>query len=521
MKLFLKYIFGLILFFHITTNLQAQLNSNFPVNINPVLFPPYPFSINYLNVATKPNLRLIINHKSSNASVLNGLLKVIIKTNNFIAQTKSFDVAYPVTLVGNSPITLTNEDISSLFIYSNLMGITSQQYYSEFPQSTVSISFVLYESITKRQISQVSNYTYVFTKENPPLLSMPDNDSTFIDNGFPNILFQWVPRQASPIGSVRYIFEMVETSVAFPQTAVVALASNNIFFTDSTYSTTYFYNASNPMLKPEFQYSWRVRAVAADYGGFTNSVFINNGFSDSRRIYFTTPCVLPGNIQITPDTTSINISWSKLSNRQSITFYSQLISKDAFTDNYNKTHNIAVQSIQSDQSINADNTSTEGWTNLGVATANSGESYRINNLLSNATYKIKWKAECQTPVAHLQAPILYSNPTNVNTKDPDSTLKAFITAQSLINAVCGKLPENTTLSQTLLSSLNVNDVIQAGDFNIIIKTGVTGANGIFTGTGIIDMWIGKVFKATVSFENIKINQDKKLIDGYIKLISPL
>ena len=121
----------------------------------------------------------------------------------------------------------------------------------------------------------------------------------------------------------------------------------------------------------------------------------------------------------------------------------------------------------------------------------------------------------------MQAPILYSNPTNVNTKDPDSTLKAFITAQSLINAVCGKLPENTTLSQTLLSSLNVNDVIQAGDFNIIIKTGVTGANGIFTGTGIIDMWIGKVFKATVSFENIKINQDKKLIDGYIKLISPL
>lgn len=521
MKRSFKNIIGVFLYVHLVFASYAQVNTNFPVNINPVLFPPYPFSINYINIATKPIVRTIIYNKSSNATILNGLLKVIIKTNNYTAQTKDFNAAFPVTLVGNSPVSLTNVDMSSLFSFSNLSGITYTQYLNEFQQANVSITFILYDAFTKRQVSPFANYTYAFTKENPPLLNMPYNDSTFVDEGFPNILFQWIPRQVSPIGSVKYVFEMVETPLAFPQTPALAFSSTPLFFTDSTFATTYLYNAANPMFRPEFQYSWRIRAIAEDYGGFTNSVFANNGYSEPRRIYYTRPCVLPTNINIVPDTNAIDISWSKLSDRQSITFYSQLISTDAFTDNYNRTHHINVQSVQPVTDTSGDNSSLVGWTSMGTATASSGEHYHIPNLATNATYRIKWKAECQTPASHLQAPILYSAPRDVNTRDADSATHVFMTATSTINAVCGKLPEATNLSQTSLAKLNVNDIITVGDYKIIVQPGVTGSNGIFTGRGIIEMWLGKVFSATVKFENVKINQDYKLIDGYIKLISPL
>lgn len=520
MKSFIKNSAILVLCLHLAFMSMAQTNANFPVNINPVLYPPYPFSVYYINVATKPSVRVIIHNKSSNASIINGLLKVIIKTNNFTAQTKGFDAAYPITLIGNTPLTLTNLDFGSLFRLENLSGITSEQYYNEFQQSTVNISFVLYEEITKRQISQLSTYSYVFSKENPPLLNMPGNDSTFVNEGFPNILFSWIPRQVQPIGSVRYIFEMVESPVSLGMSAPLAFTTygNNVFFTDSTLSTTYYYSAANPPLRPEFQYSWRIRAVSNDYEGFTNSVFANNGYSAPFKLYYSDPCVLPTGIRVVPDYYGIDISWQKLSNRQSLTFYGQKTSSDAYRDSHSSSR---TPNVESSQLSREDNTSLVGWTNYGTATSGSGESFRINNLDSNATYRIKWKAECSTPANHHLEPILFSTVSTMSTRDPDSTVKEFAAAQARINVVCGQLSQDVTLSQSLLSALSENDQIFAGDFPVIIKSAVKISDGVFSGTGVINMWMGKVFQAKVKFENIKINQDKKLIDGFIKLVSPL
>ena len=516
-------IFKLFILFFVVIGLympvQAQLGANYSVNINPVVYPNYPTSLSYLGVASKPTIRLTINHKSSNASVISALLRVVIKTKNFTAQTKSLDVAFPVTLMGNTPINLTNLDIESLFQYSNLSGVTSQQYNTTFPEGSISFGFILYEATTRRQISQLTNYTYVFSLENPPILTAPIRDSTLADIGSnPNVLFQWMPRQVSITGSVMYIFEMVQISPVLQQSAAMAFSTLPITFTDSTYSTTYLYNARNPPILDENYYAWRVKAVSSDYGGFDNAIFKNRGYSNPERIYYSTPCVLPVVTKIDLDTTSVHIAWDKTnSKRQSLTFYKKLIKVDSLLRTSTALGAVKVKEVVVDANF-SDEITSAGWTYVGTATG-IDDGFQINNLQPNASYQIKYKSACATPDGRLQVPVLVSNDISVRTKDPDSTLRAFVAAQAKINAICGDIKPTQLTTQALLQSLKANDIISGGDFKIIVNNGVTGSNGYFTGTGVLDIWIGKLFKANVKFTNVKLNTAFELMEGNITIIN--
>lgn len=509
----------LYLSFVLSFKLQAQLNTNYSVNINPVVYPNYPTSLAYLGVASKPTIRLTINHKSSNASIINALLRVVVKTKTFTAQTKSLEVAFPITLIGNTPISLNNLDIQSLYNFSNLSGVTDQQYNTAFPEGEISFGFIVYEATTRRQISQLTNYTYIFSLENPPLLTTPIKDSTISDIGsFPNVLFQWMPRQVSITGSVMYVFEMVQISPILQQSAALAFSTLPIIFSDSTYSTTYLYNARNPPILDENYYAWRVRAVSSDYGGFDNAIFRNRGYSNPERIYYSTPCILPVVTKIELDTTSVNISWDKTnSKRQSITFYKKLIKVDTLLRTSAALGAVKVKEVVVDANF-SDEITSAGWTYVGTATG-VDDGFHINNLQPNASYQIKYKSSCATPDGRLQVPVLVSNDISVRTKDPDSTLRVFVAAQAKINAICGNIKPTQLSTQALLTSLKANDIISGGDFKIMVNNGVTGSNGYFTGTGVLDIWIGKLFKANVKFTNVKLNAALELMEGAITIIN--
>ena len=86
-----------------------------------------------------------------------------------------------------------------------------------------------------------------------------------------------------------------------------------------------------------------------------------------------------------------------------------------------------------------------------------------------------------------------------------------------LNASCGQIPPVKTYSQVLLSELHENDIITANDFSILITGQITGTKGVFSGKGLIDVWIGKEFKLPVSFQRIKINKNYELIEGEISM----
>ena len=84
------------------------------------------------------------------------------------------------------------------------------------------------------------------------------------------------------------------------------------------------------------------------------------------------------------------------------------------------------------------------------------------------------------------------------------------------NYQCGVMPAvDITNKNPLQSLLGANEVFTAGDFPVTVIT-VEGSNGIYTGTGSIEVPYLANTKIKVSFSNIKLNTDKKLIEGVIE-----
>ncbi|MDB5229754.1 MAG: hypothetical protein JWN76_559 [Chitinophagaceae bacterium] len=483
---FNKKIFSFIItLFGLFANVCGQNNINYPVSVTPVIYPPYPSSILFINNSTVPNIYLTITNKSSNASILNVLLNVSIKTNSFTAQSKPNTFSTPITLVGNSPTRITNLDITSLYSFSNLTGVTLAQFQGTFPQSTIVFSFVLYDAATKRQVSQVVDYSVTYTVNNPPITSMPADKSVQVEQGIQNLLFQWQPRQATSSNGVQYIIQIAQllSDKQDPQTAFYN--SSNVFFTDSTLLTNYYYGSKNPQLLTNKTYAWRVQAKPIDNGGFTSTTFVNNGYSNVSSFSYSAPCKQPAQVQTeTIDSVNAKVSWT------------------SFTDN----QTFAVLYRKQGQ-LN--------WITQNVPlTSPSG--IKLVQLEKAASYELQVQGTCYAGISALSDIVKFKMPTPQAVIDKTATVAAA--QPQSIKAVCGQVPPAKALISEALSSLKENDVIKAGDYSIVVGSGVSGGGGMFSGSGTVDIWLaGHVFKTKVSFTQVKVNKNYEVIDGAINL----
>jgi len=64
--------------------------------------------------------------------------------------------------------------------------------------------------------------------------------------------------------------------------------------------------------------------------------------------------------------------------------------------------------------------------------------------------------------------------------------------------------------------LKVGDIINAGDFDVTI-TKVTGANGTFSGEGAVVVPFLNQVKGRVAFDNITVNNDKRMVKGFMNV----
>lgn len=458
----------------------------YPVTISTQLTQPSPIYLsNYANTTSinspiKVQLILndltIMNRQVRLKCYFQGALSFV--SNDFVVG------AAPIYLEGGFPTQLTNVELGPYFEYQNLQGVNPNQYAQPLPEGIYTLSFEVYDFATNKKLSKKSSVTTIIFQNEPPFLNLPANNAGIVEQNIQNIIFSWTPRSIN-VSNVEYEFSLVEiwnTNTPLQN----SFAYSQPLYTTTTRNTTVQYSITEPQLIPGKTYAWRVKAKAL-VGAEEIGVFKNNGYSEIFSFKYLTFCKAP--LAIT--TTDVSQDQAK------VTWSGEV-------DNYDYQVNYREK--------NADSK----WYKLVTPR----EYITISNLKPKTTYEYTVGAACD--------PGEYTH----------SSIQEFTTlAQDEIAfAGCGIKPDPAALSnKTPLPALFPNDVVTAGDFPIVVLKS-TGSNGTFSGEGYVTLPflekfrelidaadalggdkvnIGKYSRIRITFNNIGINTDFKLISGEI------
>ncbi|WP_131494904.1 fibronectin type III domain-containing protein [Flavobacterium sp. MEB061] len=456
----------------------------FPVTISTQILQPSPIYLSNYADATTINspikLQLVLNDLTiSNRQVR---LKIYFQGNSISFASNDFVVgARPLYLEGGFPLQLTNVDLAPYFEYQNILGINPNQYAQPLPEGVYNISVEVYDFATNKKLSKKTAVTTIIFQNEPPFLNLPLNGASIMQQNIQNIVFSWTPRSIN-VSNVEYEFSLVEIWDNYTPVQN-AFAYSPPLYTTTTRNTTLQYGITEPQLIPGKKYAWRIKAKAI-LGAEEIGVFKNNGYSEIFSFTYEVFCTAP-----------LSIATSGVSQDQAKITWSGSI------DNY-------------DYQVNYREKNSRDWYKLVTPR----ETINISNLKPNTTYEYTVGSSCDVG------------------KYTHSTIHEFTTlAQDEIAfAGCGIQPDpNDLKNKNPLPSLFPNDVVTAGDFPIVVIK-ATGSNGNFTGEGYVTLPflekfrklidaadaaggsnIGKFSRIRITFNNIGVNTDFKLISGEI------
>lgn len=465
----------------------AGTAQTFPVTISTQLTQPSPIYLSNYADATTINspikVQLILNDLTiSNRQVR---LKCYFQGNGISFLTNDFVVgARPLHLEGGFPLQLTNIDLAPYFQFQNIQGINPNQYAQALPEGIYSFSVEVYDFATGKKLSRKTSVTTIIFQNDPPFLNLPLNNASIMQQNIQNIIFSWTPRQIN-VSNVEYEFALVEIWDKYTPVQN-AFAYSPPLYTTTTRTTTLQYSLSEPQLIPGRRYAWRIKAKALANAEEVG-VFKNNGYSEIYSFTYEVFCTAP----LAIETTSISQDQAKITWSGDIANYDYQV-------NYREK-----------------NASSE-WYKLVTPR----EYATISNLKPNTTYEYTVGASCDLG------------------KYTHSNIKEFTTMASdeIAFVGCGIKPDpNDLANKTPLPDLFPNDVVTAGDFPIVVLHS-TGSNGTFSGDGYVTLPflekfrklidaadalggektnIGKFSRIRITFNNIGVNTDFKLISGEI------
>lgn len=470
----------------------SAYTQTYPVTISTQLTQPSPIYLtNYANT-TSINSPIKVQLTLNDLTIMNRQVRlkcyfqgaVSFVTNDFVVG------ASPIYLDGGFPTLLTNVELGPYFEFQNLQGITPDQYAQPLPEGMYTISFEVYDFVTNKKLSKKSSVTTVIFQNEPPLLNLPANKAGVVEQNIQNIIFSWTPRSIN-VSNAEYEFSLVEiwnTNTPIQN----AFAYSPPLFTTTTRNTTVQYSLAEPQLIPGRTYAWRVKAKAL-VGAEEIGVFKNNGYSEVFSFKYLTLCNAP-----------IAISTTNVSQDQAKVTWSGAVDNFDYQINYREKN------------------ANSKWYPLVTPR----EYATISNLKPKTTYEYTVGAACD--------PNEYTH----------SSIQEFTTiAQDEIAFTgCGIKPAPSDLAnKTPLPDLFPNDVVTAGDFPIVVLKS-TGSNGTFSGEGYVTLPflekfkelidaaaaaagsdengdskanIGKYSRIRITFNNIGVNTDFKLISGEI------
>lgn len=459
----------------------------FPIRITTQLTQPSPIYLsNYAdaNTVNSPiKIQLVLNDLTiSNRQVR---LKIYFQGNGIAFSTNDFVVgAKPLYLEGGFPLQLTNVDLAPYFEYQNLLGLTPNQYAQPLPEGVYNIYVEVYDFATGRKLSSKTGTTTIIFQNEPPFLNLPLNNASIMQQNIQNIVFGWTPRSIN-VSNVEYEFSIVEIWDKYTPVQN-AFAYSPPLYTTTTRNTSLQYGINEPQLIPGKKYAWRVKAKAL-LGAEEIGVFKNNGYSEIFAFNYEVFCTAP-----------LAINTEGISENQAKVTWSGSL------DNYDYQVKYREK-----------NSGTE-WYDLVTPR----ETVTISNLKPNTTYEYTVGASCDVG------------------KYTHSTIKEFTTLvrDEIAFQGCGIKPDpNDLANQKPLPELFPNDVIAAGDFPIVVLH-ATGSNGTFSGDGYVTLPflekfrklidaadalggdkvnIGQFSRIRITFDNIGLNTDFKLISGEI------
>ncbi|SFZ97117.1 Fibronectin type III domain-containing protein [Chryseobacterium limigenitum] len=459
-------------------------SQQYPVKLVPVVIPPYSMRLGDYATSTDNKLQLQVlmtdlmepQHQTGIKFTLEAGLNAVpfARSNEFIVGMNPF-LLYP-----GSNVTLTNVDLRALFELQNLGGINALQYAQPLSDGVYQFCFQAYDYYTKNNLSSKTCATVFLTQYDPPMLNLPQNaekvQAMSPYAGGSGIVFQWMPRQIAP--NTKYIFTLKELWDA-GQSPISGFLSSPPLWQEETYAPALYYGLDKTQLIPGKRYAWQVQAksgnpVLGANPTEDNGVYKNNGFSEIYYFDYVENCTVPTLLMAkNVGRGRVEISWS-LGGQPAGLYKVQYRKKNS------NTEWMTQQSYQSPAIL----TGLEDLTEY---------EYRVGSVCG--------QAQSSDENAYSYSSIQYFT-TNAN--DVDN------------NYQCGIMPAVDIANKNPLQTmLGVNEVFTAGDFPVTVLS-AQGSNGIYSGTGYIVVPYLAQTKVKVSFNNIMLNTDKKLIEGIIE-----
>ena len=486
----MKKLFNIFLLFLGFTLSFAQ---QYPVRIVPNLMQPYSLKLGDYATSTDNKLQLIIlmtdlmepQHQTGLKFSLEAGLNAVpyAQSNDFVVGMQPF-MLYP-----GSNLTLTNIDVRALFELQNLNGINALQYAQPLSDGVYRFCFQAYDFYTKRNLSDKSCATAFLVQYEPPMLNLPQRGEKVIKQGeFQNLVFQWMPRQIAP--NTRYIFTLKELW-DLERDPVSGFLSSPPLWREETYAPTLFYGLDKTQLIAGKRYAWQVQAKSGNpvfdaNPTEDNGVYRNNGLSEIFFFDYVENCALPTLLMAkNAGRGRVELSWNLAGQPSGL-----------YTVQYRKRG------------------STSQW--------QTEKSYQPKYIITGLEDQTEYEYRIGSVCGNLQT---FNNTNPITDGDSAGNAYAYSGVQYFTtdskdktnqNYQCGVMPAVDIANKSPLQSLlGANEVFTAGDFPVTVIS-AQGSNGIYSGTGYIVVPYLADTKVKVSFNNIKLNTDKKLIEGVVE-----
>lgn len=442
---------------------QAQ-----PVHLQLAVTPPY--STFLTDYQTGSNLMLTLLQRDLTRDGMEVYLSVELEGSGIKFKTlPSFRPASYLLLNPGGSVTLTNADIAEYFQTDALAfeGISKESFLTtgqQLPQGLYRLKIQAFSPLSGQAVSNQAMALMGIYKGQAPLINMPFNNKIIPANDLQTFTIQWTNRNsaafnaANPASYRLQIWELPPTEL---DPNVVVNSNYPTIFDEYLTNTTYQYGPVDPALIPGRSYAIRVQAI--DAAG--RDLFVNNGFSQVTKFDYGGGCAAPLGLTAKTEGRNILVNWTAFG-----------------TKGYTLKYRRADQADTSFQEVLLNN-------------------FTLRDVTPSAEYIFQVATVCDGD--RLSA---YSKPFNI-----------FSLPEGADNqANCGaRAPKINISNQEPLPNLRVGEVFKAYDFEVKVtrldKSDPAGYSG--EGTTQIKM-LGNI-NTVVTYQNIKINTDRQLIDGYV------
>lgn len=450
--------------------LFVRVRAQAPVQVTPLLIPPYSLQLSDYYSGTTEKLAVILTNRDLTRPSISVRLRMTITGQSATVRSKD-NIYFPaINLDAGVPTRLSLSDLAPYFNPDNLdfQGITKAQYQQsgKLPEGFYQFCFEAIEITTGRVVSQSSCAMAWLSLSDPPMLNMPATASNVAFRDPQNIIFSWTPRgMNSPNNAFNttYDFKLVEvTDTGIDPAAAFQMAPP--LYETTVATTTLLYGPGSPPLLNGKRYAWQVQAHSLS-GGQDLGLYRNNGYSEIFWFQLEDNCLPPLQSSVTIQNGGVDISWIP---------QSQMLG-------YRVDYRIKGQD-------------DAAW----FSQMAQYDSVVLYDVTPGQSYEYRIGGSCS-----VSGGITYGD------------IQGFtIPAQDTIgNKNCGILPNINVANQAPLQVLNAGDVFMAGDFPV--KVLAASGQGSYTGNGYVTIpFLGQAM-VKVKFGNIGINTDHKLISGMV------